>query len=156
MIILKNDEQIQKMYVANQIVKQTLELLEKNIKPGISTKKLDEIAEEFIRNQNAIPNFKNYGGFPASICTSVNDVVVHGIPSKKRVLKEGDIVSLDCGCIYKGYHSDAARTYAVGSISPEVQKLLDVTKQSFFEGIKMAKAGNHLYDISNAIDDYVV
>ena len=100
-------------------------------------------------------NFKDYNGFPASICVSVNDEVVHGIPSKHRILQEGDIVSLDAGLIYKGYHSDAARTHAVGEISPEAQKLMDVTKQSFFEGIKFAKAGNHLYDISNAIDDYV-
>jgi methionyl aminopeptidase len=101
------------------------------------------------------PNFLDYNGFPASICVSVNEEVVHGIPNKHRILKDGDIVSLDCGLIYKGYHSDAARTYAVGEVTPEVRQLMDVTKQAFFEGIKYAKAGNHLFDISNAIDAYV-
>ena len=116
---------------------------------------IDRMGEKLIREMGCIPNFKDYNGYPASICVSVNDEVVHGIPSKDRILYEGDIVSLDAGLIYKGYHSDAARTYGVGNISKEAQKLIDVTKQSFFEGIKMAKAGNHLYDISNAIDDYV-
>ena len=116
---------------------------------------IDRMGEKLIREMGCIPNFKDYNGYPASICVSVNDEVVHGIPSKERILYEGDIVSLDAGLIYKGYHSDAARTYGVGNISKEAQKLIDVTKQSFFEGIKMAKAGNHLYDISNAIDDYV-
>lgn len=101
-----------------------------------------------------ISNFKNYEGYPASICTSVNEVVVHGIPSKKRILKEGDIISLDAGMIYKGYHSDAARTFAVGEISKEARQLVDVTRQSFFEGIRYAKAGNHLHDISAAIQKY--
>ena len=116
---------------------------------------IDRLGEKMIRDLGCIPNFKNYHGYPASICVSVNDEVVHGIPSKHRILQEGDIVSLDAGLIYKGYHSDAARTHAVGKISADAQKLIDVTKQSFFEGIKMAKAGNHLYDISNAIDAYV-
>lgn len=154
MIILKNDEQINKMYVANQIVKQTLELLEKNIKPGISTKKLDEIAEEYIRSQNAIPNFKNYGGFPASICASVNDVVVHGIPSKDIILKEGDIISIDCGVLKGGYNGDAARTFAVGQISKEKQKLIDVTRECFFEGIKDIKIGDTLNKIGTQIQRY--
>ena len=154
MIILKNDEQIDKMYVANQIVKQTLELLEKNIKPGISTKKLDEIAEEYIRSQNAIPNFKNYGGFPASICASVNDVVVHGIPSKDIILKEGDIISIDCGVLKGGYNGDAARTFAVGQISKEKQKLIDVTRECFFEGIKDIKIGDTLNKIGTQIQRY--
>ena len=111
--------------------------------------------DKTIRRLGCTPNFLNYGGFPASICVSVNEEVVHGIPRRDHILKEGDIVSLDAGLIYKGYHSDAARTHAVGKVSPEVQKLMDVTKQSFFEGIKQAKAGNHLFDISAAIDDYV-
>ena len=122
------------------------------IKPGISTLDIDRYGEKRIRSLGGIPNFKNYNGYPASICVSVNDEVVHGIPNKHRILQEGDIVSLDAGLIYKGYHSDAARTYGVGQVSPEAQKLMDVTKQSFFEGIKFAKAGNHLHDISNAID----
>ncbi len=102
-----------------------------------------------------IPNFKNYNGYPASICVSVNDEVVHGIPSKRRIVQEGDIVSLDAGLIYKGYHSDMARTFGVGKVTPEAEKLMTVTKQAFFEGIKYAKAGNHLHDISNAIDAYI-
>ena len=124
------------------------------IKPGISTLDIDRYGEKRIRSLGGIPNFKNYNGYPASICVSVNDEVVHGIPNKHRILHEGDIVSLDAGLIYKGYHSDAARTYGVGQVSPEAQKLMDVTKQSFFEGIKFAKAGNHLHDISNAIGNY--
>ena len=129
--------------------------LGKAIRPGMSTMDIDRMGEKLIREMGCIPNFKDYNGYPASICVSVNDEVVHGIPSEDHILMEGDIVSLDAGLIYKGYHSDAARTYGVGNISKEAQKLIDVTRQSFFEGIKMAKAGNHLYDISNAIDDYV-
>ena len=125
------------------------------VKPGISTYEINKIGERLIREQGGIPNFLNYNGYPASICTSVNEEVVHGIPKKEVILKDGDIISLDAGLIYKGYHSDAARTHYVGNVSEEVKKLVEVTKQSFFEGIKFAKAGNHLYDISNAIDDYV-
>ena len=124
------------------------------IKPGISTLDIDRYGEKRIRSLGGIPNFKNYNGYPASICVSVNDEVVHGIPNKHRILQEGDIVSLDAGLIYKGYHSDAARTYGVGQVSPEAQKLMDVTKQSFFEGIKFEKVANHLHDISNAIGNY--
>ena len=126
-----------------------------HIKPGISTYEINKIGEKLIREQGGIPNFLNYNGYPASICTSVNDEVVHGIPKKEVILKDGDIVSLDAGLIYKGYHSDAARTHFVGNVSEEVRLLVERTKQSFFEGIKFAKAGNHLYDISNAIDDYI-
>ena len=127
----------------------------KMIRPGISTMDINEYGDKVIRDLGCVPNFLNYSGYPASICVSVNEEVVHGIPRRDHILKEGDIVSLDAGLIYKGYHYDAARTHAVGKIAPEVQKLLDVTKQSFFEGIKYAKAGNHLFDISNAIDNYV-
>ena len=129
--------------------------LEEAIRPGISTLDIDRLGEKLIRSLGGIPNFLHYNGYPASICVSVNDEVVHGIPSKHRILQEGDIVSLDAGLIYKGFHSDAARTHAVGQITPEAQKLIDVTRQSFFEGIKKAVAGNHLFDISNAIADYV-
>ena len=122
--------------------------------PGISTWEIDMEARRLIKECEGTPNFLNYEGFPAAVCTSVNEEVVHGIPKKSRKLKEGDIISLDCGLIYKGYHSDAARTYGIGKISPEAQKLIDVTKQSFFEGIKFAKAGHHLYEISAAIGDY--
>lgn len=154
-VSIKSEREIQLMRESCKILAKVYEELEKAIRPGISTKELDVLAEKLIRSYDCIPNFLNYNGFPATICASVNEAVVHGIPDKHTILRDGDIISIDCGCIYKGYHSDAARTYAVGSISPEVQKLMDVTKQSFFEGIKMAKAGNHLYDISNAIDDYV-
>ena len=112
------------------------------------------IGEEVIRSFGCIPSFLNYNGYPASICVSVNDEVVHGIPHKDHIIQEGDIVSLDAGLIYKGYHSDAARTHLVGECSPEAKKLVEVTKQSFFEGIKFAKAGHHLFEISAAIGDY--
>ena len=124
------------------------------VKPGISTLDIDRFGEKLIRSLGCTPNFLNYNGYPASICVSVNDEVVHGIPKKNRILQEGDIVSLDAGLIYKGYHSDAARTHAVGKISPEAQQLINVTRESFFEGIKYAKAGNHLHDISAAIGNY--
>lgn len=124
------------------------------IKPGISTKDVDKYGEELIRGLGGIPNFLHYNGYPASICVSVNEEVVHGIPSKERILMEGDIVSLDAGLIYKGYHSDAARTYGVGKISEEAQKLIDVTKESFFRGIEFAREGNHLHEISAAIGNY--
>ena len=124
------------------------------IKPGITTQDIDRLGEKLIRNLGCTPNFLNYNGYPASICVSVNDEVVHGIPNSRKVLQEGDIVSLDAGLIYKGYHSDAARTYAVGAVSKEAQQLMDVTKQSFFEGIKYARPGYHLNDISTAIGAY--
>jgi len=154
-VSIKSEREIQLMRESCKILAKVYEELEKAIRPGVSTKELDTLAEKLIRSYGCVPNFLNYNGFPGTICASVNEEVVHGIPSKNRILKDGDIISIDCGCIYKGYHSDAARTYAVGNISKEVQQLMDVTKQAFFEGIKMAKAGNHLYDISNAIDDYV-
>jgi len=154
-VSIKSEREIALMRESCKILAKVYEELEKAIRPGVSTMELDTLAEKLIRSYGCVPNFLNYNGFPGTICASVNEEVVHGIPSKSRVLKDGDIISIDCGCIYKGYHSDAARTYAVGNISKEVQQLMDVTKQAFFEGIKMAKAGNHLYDISNAIDDYV-
>ncbi|MBS7303133.1 MAG: type I methionyl aminopeptidase [Lachnospiraceae bacterium] len=154
-VSIKSEREIQLMRESCKILAKVHEELGKAIKPGITTKDIDIMAEKLIRSYDCIPNFLNYNGYPASVCVSVNEEVVHGIPTTQRILMEGDIVSLDCGCIYKGYHSDAARTYAVGNVSREVQQLMDVTKQAFFEGIKMAKAGNHLYDISNAIDDYV-
>ena len=129
--------------------------LEEAIRPGISTLDIDRLGEKLIRSLGGIPNFLHYNGYPASICVSVNDEVVHGIPSKHRILQEGDIVSLDAGLIYKGFHSDAARTHGVGKISEEDQKLIDVTKESFFRGIQFARAGRHLYEISSAIQKYV-
>lgn len=154
-VTIKSSREIELMREAGRRLEYVHEQLGKAIRPGISTLDIDILGEKLIREQDGIPNFLNYNGFPASICVSVNEEVVHGIPSKHRILQEGDIVSLDAGLIYKGYHSDAARTHAVGKISKEVQQLIDVTKQSFFEGIKYAREGCHLYDISNAIDDYV-
>ena len=154
-VSIKSEREIEIMREAGKILHYVHDELGKAIKPGISTMDIDVLGEKLIREHGCIPNFLNYNGFPASICVSVNDEVVHGIPNKKRILQEGDIVSLDAGLIYKGYHSDAARTYAVGIISKEAQQLIDVTRQSFFEGIKYAKEGYHLFDISNAIDAYV-
>ena len=154
-VSIKSKREIELMKESCRLLAIVHKAMEEAIKPGISTLDIDRLGEKMIRELGCIPNFKNYHGYPASICVSVNDEVVHGIPSKKRVLQEGDIVSLDAGLIYKGYHSDAARTHAVGEISPQAKKLIEVTKQSFFEGIKMAKDGNHLYDISNAIDAFV-
>ncbi|MCQ2549052.1 MAG: type I methionyl aminopeptidase [Lachnospiraceae bacterium] len=154
-VSIKSEREIEFMREAGKILAKVHDELGQAIKPGISTWEIDKLGEKLIRSYDCIPNFLNYNGYPASICVSVNEEVVHGIPKKNRILKEGDIVSLDAGLIHKGYHSDAARTYAVGKVSPEVQKLIDETKQSFFEGIKMAKAGNHLFDISNAIDAYI-
>ena len=154
-VTVKSAKEIELMREAGRRLEIVHDEMAKIIRPGISTMEINEKGDKVIRELGCKPNFLHYGGFPASICVSVNEEVVHGIPKRDRILKEGDIVSLDAGLIYKGYHSDAARTHAVGQISPEAQKLLDVTKQSFFEGIKQAKAGNHLFDISAAIDDYV-
>lgn len=154
-VTIKSQREIALMREAGKMLEEVHNKLGEAVKPGISTKEIDELGEKLIRKMGCIPNFLNYQGYPASICVSVNEEVVHGIPSRTRILKEGDIVSLDAGLIYKGYHSDAARTHAVGQISAEKQKLMDVTKQSFFEGIKMAVSGNHLFDISEAIDSYV-
>lgn len=154
-VSIKSEREIELMREAGKILAKTHEELAKIIRPGISTFEIDRIAEEIIRSYDCIPSFFDYNGFPASVCVSVNEEVVHGIPSKERILVEGDIVSLDAGVIYKGYHSDAARTHAVGEISKEAAQLIEVTKQSFFEGIKFAKEGCHLHDISAAIDAYV-
>jgi len=154
-VTIKSEQEIQLMREAGNILATVHEELAKLIKPGITSYELDRHAYELIKEFGCIPSFLNYEGYPASLCVSINDEVVHGIPSKKRKLHDGDIVSIDCGVIYKGYHSDSARTYAVGDISDDAQKLIDVTKESFFEGIKYAKPGNHLYDISKAIQKYV-
>lgn len=153
-VSIKTAREIELMREAGRLLEIVHDELAKMIKPGISTWEIDRKGEEIIRSFGCIPNFLHYNGYPASICVSVNDEVVHGIPSKKRILQEGDIVSLDAGLIYKGYHSDAARTHAVGEISAEAKKLIEVTRQSFFEGMKYAKAGNHLNDISKAIGAY--
>ena len=153
-ISIKSVKEIEIMREAGKILAKTHEELKKSIKPGISTLDIDYLGAKIIRSYGCIPSFLNYNGYPASICVSVNDEVVHGIPNKQRILKEGDIVSLDAGVIYKGYHSDAARTYGVGNVSKEAKQLIDVTKQSFFKGIEYARAGNHLHDISAAIQKY--
>ena len=154
MVSIKSQSEIALMREAGKILAKVHEELKDAIRPGMSTLDIDRLGEKIFRGYGCIPSFLNYNGYPASICVSVNDEVVHGIPHKDHILYEGDIVSLDAGVIYKGYHADAARTYGVGKISDEAAKLIEVTKQSFFEGIKMAKDGNHLHDISNAIADY--
>ena len=155
MIYLKSTQEIAKMREAGIIVYETFNVLEKHIKPGISTKELDQIAHDFILSRGAKPSFLNYNGYPASICTSVNDVVIHGIPSSKTVICEGDIISLDIGAVKDGFHGDAARTYGVGTISADAQRLIDVTQQSFYEGLKYALSGERLGSICATIQNYV-
>ena len=155
MITIKSKSEIEKMRQAGKITGDALRLVEKHIRPGISTGELDKIAYDFIKKQGATPSFLNYNGFPGSICASPNSWVVHGIPHKDIILKEGDIISIDMGACKDGYHGDAARTFAVGKISDEAQRLIDVTKQSFFEGIKYAVHGNKIGDVSAAIQEYV-
>lgn len=155
MIIIKSPREIEIMREAGNILALTREMLEPHIKPGITTAKLDKLAEEFIISKGATPSFKDYNGFPGSLCTSVNEVVVHGIPSKRKNLKNGDIITIDIGVFYKGYHADSAYTYAVGNVSKDVQQLLTVTEQALYEGLKHAKPGNHVSDISHAIEMFV-
>ncbi len=154
-VSIKSEREIELMRHAGKLLAQVHDELGKAIAPGMSTLEIDELGEKLIRQMDCIPNFLNYHGYPASVCVSVNEEVVHGIPRKDRILKEGDIVSLDAGLIYKGYHSDAARTHLVGQVRPEVKKLVEETRNSFYAGIKMARAGNYLFDISNAIDAYI-
>lgn len=154
-VTIKSEREIQLMRDAGKILAEVHNQLAEIIEPGITTMDIDRKGEELICKAGCIPSFKGYEGYPASICVSINDEVVHGIPNKKHRLFEGDIVSLDAGVIYKDYQSDAARTHAVGKISEEDQRLIDVTKESFFKGIEFARAGNHLYDISAAIQKYV-
>ena len=153
MITLKSDSEIERMDVAGRIVEDTLKLMEEMVCVGITTDELNREAEKFIRSKNAVPSFLNYNGYPKSICTSVNEQVVHGIPGKYR-LKDGDIVSVDIGAVINGYHGDAARTFLIGSVSDEIMKLVEVTRQCFFEGIKYAKVGYRLGDIGSAIQKY--
>lgn len=154
MVTIKSEREIELMREAGRVLAWVHLELAKIVKPGISTKEIDRICEELIRSKNCTPSFLNYEGFPASVCISINDEVVHGIPDKHRYIEEGDIVSLDTGVIWKGYQSDAARTHMIGNVSDQARKLVEVTEQSFFEGIKFAKAGNHLYDISKAVQAY--
>ena len=154
MIYLKTDEEIELMYAANQLVGKTLGELAKHIKPGVSTLQLDKIAEEFIRDHGAVPAFLGYGGFPNSICASLNENVVHGIPSEKVVLKEGDAISIDCGTLLNGFVGDSAYTFPVGEVSEDVKKLLKTTKESLYLGIKQAVEGKRIGDIGHAIQTY--
>ena len=158
-IFLKTEDEIELMRKANRLVDATLAELAKQIKPGVTTLRLDKVAEEFIRDNGAVPTFKNFpnpfgGPFPASICTSVNDVVVHGIPDDKTVLKDGDIISIDCGTLLAGYNGDSAYTFCVGEVSQDVRDLLTVTRLSLTKGIEMAVAGNHVGDIGDAVQTF--
>ena len=162
MVTIKSKREIELMKEPCKIVAETHEMLEKIIKPGMSTYELDKIAEEFILSKGGIPSQKNYPSgvrgvpnFPATLCVSINDAVIHGIPSKKEIIKDGDIVSIDLTVYKNGFHGDAARTILVGNVSENARKLVEVTKQAFFEGIKYAKKGNRIGDISHAIGEYV-
>ncbi|HOS69671.1 MAG TPA: type I methionyl aminopeptidase [Bacillota bacterium] len=154
MISIKSPREIELMRIAGRIVAETLELLSKAIRPGITTLELDAIAEEYIRKSGAIPAFKDYNGFPASICSSINEQVVHGIPGP-IALKDGDIIGIDIGAVYDGYYGDAARTYGIGNIDKETERLIKVTEESFFKGIEYALPGNRLSDISHSIQKHV-
>lgn len=158
-IFLKTEDEIELMRKANRLVGATLAELAKHIKPGVTTLQLDRVAEEFIRDNGAVPTFKNFpnpfgGPFPASICTSVNNVVVHGIPDEKTILKDGDIISIDCGTLLAGYNGDSAYTFCVGDVCQDVRDLLAVTRQSLYKGIEMAVTGNHVGDIGDAIQTF--
>ena len=151
MIKLKSNREIELMREAGRIVALAHKTAKENIKPGLSTKKLDDLIEKVIRDNHATPSFKNYNGFPAAACISINEEVVHGIPKKRRIINEGDIVSVDIGANYKGYHGDSAWSYACGEISEDAKRLLIGTEESLFKGLEFAKAGNYLSDISHAI-----
>ncbi len=154
MIILKTPREIALLKEAGRIVALVHKELESFIRPGITTKEIDIFAENVIRKNGATPSFKGYQGFPGAVCVSINDMVIHGIPDKRK-LKEGDIVSVDVGACYKGYHGDSAWTYAVGNVSEDAKRLMKVTKEALFEGLKQAKPNNHVGDISSAIESYV-
>ena len=156
MIQLKNQAQLETMQVACRITGEAVLLARDSIREGMSTYELDKIIRNYIESQGARPSFLGYGGFPGSACISINDEVIHGIPSKKVIIKNGDIVKVDVGAFYKGYHGDAARTIPVGTVSDEAKKLIEVTRESFFRGIEQLKVGNRLGDVGHAIDSYVV
>jgi methionyl aminopeptidase len=155
MIVIKNEDQIARIAKACEVAGNMLKELRAVIKPGISTKDIDRWVEDYILKHDQKPAFKGYGGFPACACVSVNEEIIHGIPSKKKILKEGDLVKVDLGTIYKGYYSDAARTYPVGKVTEENSKLMKVAEESFFEGIKFAREGNRIGDIGHAIQSFV-
>ena len=151
MINIKSDHEIELLRIAGNIVYQTHQYLKPFIKEGITTLELDKLAEDFMRSKGATPSCKGYHGYPATLCTSINDEVVHGIPSKRK-LKNGDIITLDICACYKGYHGDSAWTYKVGEVSKEVSDLMDETKEALFAGLAMVKPGNRIGDISNAVE----
>lgn len=155
MIKIKSKREIALLQIAGQITHYAHVLVARAIKPGISTAELDEIAEKAIREMGATPSFKHYQGFPATICASINEEVIHGIPSKRRILRDGDIISVDIGAKYKGYHGDCARTHIVGAVAPAVERLVATCEAAFWEGMKFARPGEHLSNISHAIQKYV-
>ena len=155
MIVLKTVRELAVMREACRISAAALEIVGKAIEPGVTTAELDRIAEKYIRSQGAVPNFKNYNGFPATACISINNEVIHGIPTAKRKLCAGDIVSVDLGAMFEGYHGDNAATFACGDITPEAKRLIDTTRESLYEGIKAARAGGRIGDISSSIQLYV-
>lgn len=154
MVTIKSKSEIEKMKVAGKVTYGALKAVKAAIRPGVTTLELDKVAEDYIRSQGCTPSFKGYGGFPGSICASVNNEIIHGIPDKRK-LKEGDIISVDVGACWQGYNGDACRTFAVGEISPEAQRIIDVTRDSFFMGIQFAKEGYRISDISRAIQEHV-
>ena len=155
MIVLKTSRELAIMKEACIISAGALQTVARAVEPGVSTAELDRLAEEYIRSKGAVPNFKNYQGYPATACISINNEVIHGIPSKQRILKEGDIVSVDLGAMYEVYHGDNAATFAVGDVSPEAKRLMDVTRESLYEGINAARPGGRIGDISHAVQSYV-
>lgn len=155
MIVLKTGRELKIMKEACRISAGALQLIGKAIEPGVTTAELDRLAEAYIRKQGAVPNFKNYQGYPATACISINNQVIHGIPSAKVRINEGDIVSVDLGAMFEGYHGDNAATFACGDISVEAKRLMDTTQESLYEGIKAACAGNRIGDISHAVQSYV-
>lgn len=155
MITIKSAREIELMRISGNILARTREHLVPHIKPGVTTHELDKLAENFIRSQGATPSFKGYNGFPGSICASVNEVVIHGIPSKKKILKEGDIITIDLGVNYHGYHTDSAWTFKVGEVDPKVEKLLQVTEEALFKGIEVIKPGITVSDISHAVESTI-
>lgn len=151
MIVIKNTIELNLMRKSGRLVGETLRMVKDHVRPGVSTLELDQLCEDFIRKHGAVPSFKNYHGFTGSICASVNEVVVHGIPSKDKILKEGDIISIDVGAYLNGFHGDAARTFRVGTVSEEAERLIRTTEHSFFQGMEFAKEGHRLGDIAHAI-----
>ncbi|MEI6753068.1 MAG: type I methionyl aminopeptidase [Paludibacter sp.] len=154
MIFLKSDEEIELLRISNQIVAKTLAELAKLIQPGVSTEQLDKVAYEFIKDNGAVPGFLGYSGYPKSICTSVNEQVVHGIPNEKVFLEDGDIISVDCGVYKNGFHGDSAYTFCVGDVKPEIVDLLRTTKESLYKGIEQSQEGRRLGDVANAIQSH--